>query len=530
MAADGSIIIDTKIDQSGLDSGMTKLQSAAKAGAAAIAGAIGVAVTAFAAHGIKLASDLAEVQNVVDTTFGSNSTAVSEWAKNAGDAFGISELAAKQYASTLGAMMKSQGVSAESTKEMSTSLAGLAGDMASFYNLDPSEAFEKLRAGISGESEPLKQLGIDVSDTALKTYALSQGITESTATMTAAEKSTLRYGLIMSQTKDAQGDFSKTSGAFANQQRTLQMNMDMLAASLGSKLLPALNSLTSIAIGLVKWLGDNAETIGLVASVVTGAAAAFGLWTLVVNASTIATKAAAIAQGFLNTVMSMNPIMLVVIAIGALVAAVIYLWNTNEGFRNALIGAWNAIRATFVSVGAAIHGVLSGISSAFQNLVGWFNGLPGRIRDALGNIGEIGRNLVLGIWNGILNTAGWLLDKIKGFAHSITQGIKDFFGISSPSTLFEDEVGVNLALGVGKGFTGKISDVVGSMSRSVSSEMGRFSNSVLGGSSSANSSAMSTTIQSGAIQIILPAGSNAETARAAGSGVLTALAYELNRS
>ena len=134
-----------------------------------IAKAIGSAfvtkqIIEFGKAAVGVASDLNEVQNVVDTTFGTEGAIkVNEWARNAAEAFGESGLQAKQFTSTLGAMFKSMGVGQADMEEMSMSLAGLAGDMASFYNLGPTEAFEKLRSGISGEAEPLKQLGINMS-------------------------------------------------------------------------------------------------------------------------------------------------------------------------------------------------------------------------------------------------------------------------------------------------------------------------------------------------------------------------------
>lgn len=214
----------------------------------ALGGAISSAIGGlknFAMQGIEIASNLQEVQNVVDVTFGEGAAQIDSFAKSAASAFGLSELSAKQYTGTLGAMLKSTGLSDDAVMEMSTSLTGLTGDFASFYNLDHEDAFNKLRAGISGETEPLKQLGINMSVASLEAFALEQGITESFNAMTEAEKATLRYQFIMNATADAQGDFARTSDSFANQQRILQLNMENLSASLGSKLLPSVNELTT---------------------------------------------------------------------------------------------------------------------------------------------------------------------------------------------------------------------------------------------------------------------------------------------
>lgn len=203
---------------------------------------IGSAIKDFAAESVGLASDLEEVQNVVDVTFGDDARTIETWAKKANKQFGLTELQAKKYTSTLGAMMKSSGLTGKAITSMSTDLAGLTADMASFYNLDFETAFEKIRSGISGETEPLKQLGINMSVANLEAYALSEGITKSYESMTQAEQVTLRYNYLMQATADAQGDFARTSDSLANSQRLLSTNLDTLKANIGEGLLPVINS------------------------------------------------------------------------------------------------------------------------------------------------------------------------------------------------------------------------------------------------------------------------------------------------
>ena len=197
----------------------------------------------FGKQAIEAASDLAEVQNVVDTTFGDNSGTIDRWAKNAISQFGLTETKAKQFASTLGAMMKSAGLSGESIVSMSTDLAGLSADMASFYNLDFETAFNKLRAGISGETEPLKQLGINMSQANLEAFALQQGLGKAYKEMSQGEQIMLRYQYIMQATADAQGDFADTADGFANGTRLLQSNIEALKTNIGGLLQGPLNKL-----------------------------------------------------------------------------------------------------------------------------------------------------------------------------------------------------------------------------------------------------------------------------------------------
>ena len=159
--ADGKIIIETDIDQSGAEKGVNQLENSlnkvgnkiTSIGATAAKG-VTVATGALGALGLKsigVASDLQEIQNVVDITFGEGANTINDWAKTTKESFGLSELQAKKYSSTLGAMMKSSGLSADASRDMAMSMTELTADMASFYNLDHEEAFEKLKSGISGK-------------------------------------------------------------------------------------------------------------------------------------------------------------------------------------------------------------------------------------------------------------------------------------------------------------------------------------------------------------------------------------------
>lgn len=205
--------------------------------------AVAFSVTALISFGkscIELGSALAEVQNVVDVTFGAMSETINHFARDALEQFGLSETSAKKYTSTLGAMLKSMGIATNQAAEMSMEMAGLAADMASFYNLENDAAFEKIRAGISGETEPLKQLGINMSVANMEAYALSQGITKAYNAMSQQEQAILRYNYLLSVTKDAQGDFARTSDGWANQVRVLTERFNALKAAIGQGLIAVL--------------------------------------------------------------------------------------------------------------------------------------------------------------------------------------------------------------------------------------------------------------------------------------------------
>ncbi len=190
----------------------------------------------------------------MDVTFGNLNSEINEFSKNAVTQFGLSELSAKQFTSTMGAMLKSMGLSTREAADMGMAITGLAGDMASFYDIDPAEAFYKIRSGISGEIEPLRQLGINLSVANLEQFALTQGITKSYNAMTQQEQALLRYNYLLSITADAQGDFARTSDSWANQTRILAEQFNYLKASIGQGLIsaftPVLRWINTIIAGL----------------------------------------------------------------------------------------------------------------------------------------------------------------------------------------------------------------------------------------------------------------------------------------
>lgn len=211
--------------------------AAKKIGAALTAAFATTKLISFGKQCIELGSDLSEVQNVVDVTFSTMSAKVDEFAKSAAQSFGLSETMAKQYTGTFGAMAKAFGFSEQEAYDMSTALTGLAGDVASFYNLDQSEAYTKLKSVFTGETESLKDLGIVMTQTSLDSYALANGFGKTTSAMTEQEKVALRYQFVMNQLSLAQGDFARTSDSWANQSRLMALQIQSIMATIGQGLI-----------------------------------------------------------------------------------------------------------------------------------------------------------------------------------------------------------------------------------------------------------------------------------------------------
>lgn len=383
--SDGTLSFDTKIDSSGFSQGASELKSLATK---AIAG-IGIAISGKAIadtiinitkRSVELASDLQEVQNVVDVTFGDGADTINKWAKGASTAFGITELSALQYTGTMGAMLKSMGLSGDAVRQMSTDLTGLAGDFASFFNITSDEAFAKIRSGISGETEPLKQLGINMSVANMEAYAMAQGIDKAYSSMTQAEQATLRYNYLLSVSADAQGDFARTaSTSFANASRITELNIQNIGAAIGKELIPAATRAQKAVGGFAADLAEAMNSGGIrggveyikteypaATAVVSGLAAAYGSFAIIktvvssVNSLSAAQRTltlwleagtaaelmeagaltaketilgvltgkitmASAAQALFNATVKANPYVAAAVAIGALVAGAVAL-------------------------------------------------------------------------------------------------------------------------------------------------------------------------------------------------------------
>lgn len=215
------------------------------------------AIVNFGKECINLGSDLAEVQNVVDVTFGNLNTEVNKFAENAIDKFGLGQTVTKKYVGTFGAMSKAFGFSNKEALAMSETLTGLAGDVASFYNLSSDEAYTKLKSVFTGETETLKDLGVVMTQNALDQYALANGYGKTTAKMSEQEKVALRYKFVLDKLSLANGDFARTSDSWANQTRVLSLRFNELKATLGQGFI---NIFTPIVKG-INWVLSKLQVL-----------------------------------------------------------------------------------------------------------------------------------------------------------------------------------------------------------------------------------------------------------------------------
>lgn len=280
---DGSIRINTQIDTRGIDTGINDVNRQLNNGASSINNSSKKLTNSFnnisrsilrivsiasliklGGSSIKIASDLQEVQNVVDVSFGDMANTMNKFSRTALETYGLSELSAKKIGSSFASMANGMGFAQDSVSNMSIELTKLSADIGSFYNVSNEEARIALASIFTGETETLKRYGILITEVNLQEYARQQGITKSIEAMTQQEKVMLRYNYVMNATKQAQGDFARTYGSWANQTRVLTEKFKQLLTILGQGLIAVLTPAIKMLNMLMSYLIDFSNTLGSV--------------------------------------------------------------------------------------------------------------------------------------------------------------------------------------------------------------------------------------------------------------------------
>lgn len=324
------------------------------------------------------ASDYQENLNKVDVAFKNNAKEVKSWANNATKQFGLSKNAALEMTSLFGDMGTSMGLSTAESAKMSTSMAGLAGDLSSFKNIPIDEAMTALNGVFTGETESLKRLGIVMTDTNLKQYALAKGYSKSYEQMSQAEKVQLRYAYVMDMSKNAVGDYARTSDGTANSIRTFQSEVENLKTVLGQHLLPILTPIIQKATkmteafanmdgdaqkkilaiaGAVAVIGPVLVILGTTVGAIGNIATAFGVVGTAISGVVgwlgTATAEGGVLYGALSA-FGTGPLIAIfagiALAIGAVVLAITDLWNNSEAFRTAITEIWTSISTMLTNV------------------------------------------------------------------------------------------------------------------------------------------------------------------------------------
>jgi len=329
-------------------------------------------IIAAGAASIKLSSDFSESVNKINVAFGSSASEVMAWSKTSIEQMGLASGSALDAAALFGDMATSMGISQQKAADMAMSLTQLGADLASFKNIPIEQAMQALNGVFTGETESLKMLGVVMTETQLKAFALEQGITKNVEKMTEAEMVALRYAFVMDRTKNSQGDFARTSEGSANQMRMFGELMKEIGVQLGTVILPVFNEIIKsvneklkafsglsegtkkliVVSGLLAAaLGPVLLVIGsIVPSIVTAVAAyrALGV-AMTVTAGTAMTAGTTMAAGM---AVATAPITLITAAIAALVAGSIYLAKNWESVSERL-------KSTILSISPAFYGLIN---------------------------------------------------------------------------------------------------------------------------------------------------------------------------
>ena len=422
---------------------------------------------------VKFASDFQESMNKVDVAFGKSKKEVKDFAKTTLKQFGIAEGSALDMAALFGDMATSMGLNQSAAANMSTSLVGLAGDLASFKNIGIDQATTALAGVFTGETESLKRLGIVMTEANLKSFAMEQGMSANIKTMTQAQKVALRYKFIMESTSNAQGDFGRTSGGAANQMRIFQESLKELSAKFGQVILPVFTKLVSFANGLLQKFSELSPTTKKLIVVFAGIAAALGPVLYILG--TLVTLAPAIGTAL--TVM-MGPIGLV---IAGLTAISVVIYKNWAGIKSALVKignyfidlynnslpiqlAVNSLIANFknmLAVGKFVFSTFSTIIKTFaNNFITLFKGIGDIIMGVLTFDQD---KIVQGftdLANGLKNNVTAAFDAIKTDASVLGSSVVDNFNESlKQKTIAKIVVPVEMA--VSGGGTDTATDVGG---------------------------------------------------------------------
>lgn len=263
------------LDSSGKRAG-TRFGTGLKVGALAAVGAAGLAA-GFLKGAVSAASDLAESQSKVGVVFGKSAGQIMSASKTSASAMGLSKQAYLDATGTFGNLLVSLDLGPKKAANMSQQMVKLAGDLASFNNVSPEEALDAIKSGLTGETEPLKRFGVNMNDATLKAQAMKMGLISSTKeALTPQNKALAAQALIMKQTKTAQGDFARTSGGLANQQRILAANFANTKATIGKVFLPIVTKLVVFMNNLGPVFAKVGTAIGPAAASVKAFFASFG--------------------------------------------------------------------------------------------------------------------------------------------------------------------------------------------------------------------------------------------------------------
>lgn len=401
-----------------------------------------IEVGGFIKDSIGLASDLNESLNALDVTYGKNSKQIKALGDTAATSFGLSQLELNNFAVQFSGFATQLQGDGKTSADVFETVMGRATDFASVMNLDVAEAAEVFQSALSGETEPIKKFGINLSAAAVEAYAVKNGLAEAGKEMSDQTKLQATYGLLMEKTAFAQGDFANTSGGLANQQKILGARWAELKTTLGSALLPAmtavmtfLNNLLGPALEWVTGLlgGEGGGGLGGAATGVGQAFQGFMTW-LQPIIEIFKQLGAELGERLGPAFTALKEVFVsqVIPAIQSFIAFVGQIYTALQPVYEFLASVFSAaVVAAFDIVVAVVKAAWQVFSGLLDFIVGVFTGdwekAWGGIQQIFGALVELVMTLAGTLWTFLKNVFSAGLKAVKGLWTNGWNAVKKFF-------------------------------------------------------------------------------------------------------
>ncbi|GGL55182.1 phage tail tape measure protein [Halocalculus aciditolerans] len=440
---------------------------------------VSLPLLAAGAASVKVASDIQELQNRMEVTFGESTQQIVSWSKTFARETGRSRYQMQKLATTLGTTFSSMGFAEDRVISMSQKLSQLAVDLSSFYNVSTSDALNRLRSGLVGNHEALDKFGIAITEARLKQEAYRAGIAATGAELTEQEKILARMSLIQRSASDAQGDAARTSEEFANQLRSLKAQARETAAIYGEMLIPTAKTLVTTTRGLTEWFGSLSTRQRQVVIGLSAVAAAMGPLIFLLGTSlslfagaSAGASALASAMGYLAAIntgavvpsflavdVAAAPVLPILLALAGGAAVLGGAWATNFlGIRDKTEAAFGFIEKNWSTIRAIILALMGPIGWLYtawdKNLLGiqnrvaqtqqWVTNNFGLIKDAAmfligpvgwlylawkNNLGGI-RDITNSVASAVVGGIQWMLQQIEKVPGTVKSAINSIPGVT----------------------------------------------------------------------------------------------------
>lgn len=326
------------------------------------------------AAAFNFASDMQEASSKAETVYGRSVDKINAASESMTDAFSEAEF--KDTAGTFGALLKNMGFTADAAADLSVEWIGLAGDMASFHNSDPSESLQAIQSALAGEFEPLKRFGVALNVATIEQKALEMGLWDGEGALTAQARALVIQAELTRQQSDVVGDYARTSEGAANSGRTLVANFQDMAGQLGQNLLPIGTQLIQMLNSWVSWFSGLPEPVKSIVVQVAALAVAIGPLLLVGSKLVGTFQAVGSAFSALKLLLLANPFVALAAAVVALVALVVLNWDKITAvFRGALRFITETGKKLWTPVSQGFTAAIGVIRGAWNSFARWWNSL-----------------------------------------------------------------------------------------------------------------------------------------------------------